>query len=438
MVDSSIPVVGADGLTKQIDTVLLAGEHIIKRVNVDSAGTEIDFTKMHIPKTAFGDVRTAELSPIFQYSFEYTVDNTDLMTNTVANGGTITQANGMGICTTSTTTGSTAMLQTKTHAKYKTGLGGMLRYTTIFTPGVATTEQYAGLADVVGSSAAFKNGYMVGFDGDTFGFHRFQNDVKTSVAQSAWDDPLDGTGASGMTIDLTKLNVWQIQYQYLGGGAIILSVESDSTGNFVEVHRILYANLNITPSTYNPNYHGILFVNNAGTTSNLILSTASVAYFSEGKSEFTFLHRPQQSTGLISKSGITSEIAMFTIRNKALYATKDNFVDILLERIVASIEANAANNLGSVRLVKNATLGGTPSYTDINTTNSVVDIDIAGTTVTGGTEILPIPLAGRNDKEGENLMPYRIILQANETLTVAGFSSNQAIIEVSGLWKELF
>lgn len=109
------------------------------------------------PITAFGDLRVTNLSPIFQGSFEYTVDNTDLNTNTVANGGTVTQASAMAIVGTSTTTTSTALFQTKQHAKYRPGLGAVLRFTALFTTCTTETEQYIGLADEVGSSAAGKN-----------------------------------------------------------------------------------------------------------------------------------------------------------------------------------------------------------------------------------------------------------------------------------------
>jgi hypothetical protein len=51
------------------------------------------------PKTAFGELLVGQLSPQFQGSFEYTVNNTDLNTNTTVNGGTVTQASGMGIVT---------------------------------------------------------------------------------------------------------------------------------------------------------------------------------------------------------------------------------------------------------------------------------------------------------------------------------------------------
>lgn len=388
--------------------------------------------------TAFGEASVSEASPVFQGIFEYTVDNTDLTTNTVANGGTVTQATGMALVGTSTTTASTALLQSTRHLRYRSGQGAMAEFTTLFSAPVAATEMYIGPADEVGSSAAFKNGYMLGYDGTTFGFHRFQNDVKITVAVSAWDDPLDGTGASGMTIDLTKLNVWKIQFQYLGGGAQFISVEDDSTGAFVLVHTILYANLNTAPSVYNPNFNHTIWANNAGTTSDMVIKSASYAYFIEGKTSFIELHQPINSTGIVQKTTVTTETAICTIRVKASYVSKSNFIDICLLLLSGSIEANAVNNLGSIRVVKNTALGGSPSYSDINTANSVVEMDTAGTTLTGGVELFSFPLAGKNDKGSEAVGSYNIILSAGDTVTVAGTSAASATIEAAMLWRELF
>ena len=393
------------------------------------------------PLSAFGDLRNAELSPIFQYSFEYTVDNTELNTNTVVAGGAVTQASGMAVVGTSITTASSALLVSKRKAKYKSGLGGLARITTLFeTGGVAATVQHAGLIDEVGSSEAFNNGYTIGFEGTVFGFHRFQNDVLTTVAQANWDDPLDGSGASGMTLDTSKLNVWEIQFQYLGSGAITLLVEDDSTGKFVKIHTILYANLNIIPSVFMPNFQIALFVDNKATTSDLIVKSSSFSYFVEGKAEPILTHQPQQSTGIISKAGVSTEVAIFTIRNKTTYASKTNFIEINLEKLAASIEASSPNNLGEIRIVRNTTLGGTPSYSDINTTDSVVEIDTSGTTLTGGKELFSSTLAGKNDKVGEEglLTPFDFIIPPGETVTVAGTSANSATMPGSLLWKELF
>lgn len=388
--------------------------------------------------TAFGDLRTAELHSQFQGSFEYTVDNTDLFEVEVVNGGTVTQAEGMAVITSSTTTASEAKLQSVRHARYKSGLGGLVRFTALFTSPIAATEQYVGLADEAGSSATFMNGLVVGYDGNTFGYHRFQNDVKITKAIADWDDPLDGSGASGETIIQTNLNIFFIQYQYLGAGAIKIYFEKQN-GDIVIVHTEEYAGLFVVPSTFNPNYHFLIHVDNKGTTDNLIVKSSSYAYFVEGKTQFIELHQPQNATELIEKTTVSTEVAILTIRNKATYASKTNFINIHIQNIAVAIQAANANNLGDIRVVKNTTLGGVPSYDDINTTNSVVEIDVAGTTLTGGVNILPIPMAGKNDKDNFDVSNKRIILGPGETLTISGTnSSGTATFRGAIQWRELF
>ena len=399
---------------------------------------ELNIGNITSPLSAFGEVLMAELSPLFQASFEYTVDNTELNTNTITNGGTVTQSEGMAIVSTSTTTASTAQLESKQHARYKSGLGGTDRFTALFTTPVAATEQYIGLADELGSSEAFKNGYMIGFDGTTFGFHRFQNDVKISINQEDWDDPLDGRGPSGITLDQTKLAVWIITYQYLGGGDIFLFFEDPTSGMPVLVHIIPYSGLFIVPSTFNPNFHHLMFVDNKATTTDLIIKSASYGYFVQGRTKRIEIHQPLQSSELKEKTSVTTEIAIFTIRNKTNYQSKTNFIDLELEGLSGAIEANSANNLGSVRIIKNATIGGTPVFNDINTANSIVEIDVAGTTVSGGVELIPFSLAGKNDAVHAEIVGHNIIINPGESVTVAGSSANSATINSALLWRELF
>ncbi len=400
-----------------------------------SDGVESD---TDVTKTAFGDIRVAEITPIIQNSFEFTVSNTELSSNTETNGGTVTQASGMAVMTSTTTTASVARLESKRHARYRAGLGGLMRFTALYTTGVASTSQWAGIMDETGSGADFKNGYAIGYNGDTFGIARFANDALTFVALSACDDPLDGTGKSGMTIDQTKLNVFAIQYQYLGAGSIKFLVEDDSTGKLVVFHTINYANANTTPSTHNPNFFVMFHVDNKATTSNMVMKTSSYAYFLEGKTEIFETHQPEFSSGRQTISSVSTEAALFTIKNRASYASKTNFMELVLKRLSIGIEANQANNLGEWRLVKDATLGGTPSYSNINTSDSIVEIDTAGTTITGGKELMSGDLAGKNDKMIENISDYKLILGPGESVTLSVISVNDATFKGSLLWKELF
>ncbi len=161
-------------------------------------------------------------------------------------------------------------------------------------------------------------------------------------------------------------------------------------------------------------------------------------YGVEGKTKFIQIHQPVNSTDIREKISIATETAIFTIRNRETYASKTNFIDILLLKVVASIEANSANNLGNIRIVKNATLGGTPSYNNISTDTSVVEIDTAGTTVTGGKILDAGLLAGKNDEIALSLVEDKLILNPGDTITVAGTSANSATIDAILVWRELF
>lgn len=402
-------------------------------VNRDSQGRELVQLS-----SAFGEQAVIELSPQWQQSFEYTVDNTELNSKILVGTGTVTQANAMAVISTGGTAAGQATMRSTHHARYKAGLGGIMRFSARFSTPVALTHQYAGLADEAGTTAEFKNGYTLGIIGTTPTISRFQNDVQFDVPQSSWDDPLDGTGQSKVTLDFTKLNVFYIQFQYLGAGAIYFWTENPLTGVPFRFHNLRYGNSNTVPSTYNPNYHVTYHVDNKTVASNISIYTASYGYFIEGKTELVEFHQPQFSTGSRQKTAVTTEVAIVSIRNKSTYASKTNYIDLLLERFACSIEAGAANNLGSVRIVKNATLGGVPSWADVNTTNSVVELDAAGTTVTGGTTIIEYPLANKNDKVAENVIPYKFIIHPGDTITLAGSSAASATINASVLWKELF
>ena len=390
-----------------------------------------------LPLTAFGDLRTAELTPWIQFSFEYTVSNSELIVPITSGGGTLTQADAMAVANTSDTTSSIARFICRQHVRYRAGLGGLMRFTALFTTGVADTSQWAGLFGSTGSTADFENGYVIGFNGATFGIARFQNDTIFFTALSDCDDPLDGTGTSGHVFDATKLNVFAIQYQYLGAGAVRFFIE-DGDGYFFQFHMIDYAGTSLVPSVYNPNFHIGIYANNKGTTADLTVKTGSMAYFIEGKSNIYEVQQYVQSSGRIQKTAVTTQVALFTIRNKSTYASKSNLISILLERLSLGVEANAVNNLGQFRLVKNATLGGTPSYSDINTNNSLVEIDVDGTTVTGGVEILSGDLAGKNDKVIESMRDYELMLHPGQTMTVTVQSVNSSTFNGSLMWKELF
>jgi hypothetical protein len=68
--------------------------------------------------------------------------------------------------------------------------------------------------------------------------------VDTRYAQSSWNiDKMDGTGASLMNLDLTKMQMWYIDFTWYGAGSIRFGVKNNR-GEVVYCHRIANNNLN--------------------------------------------------------------------------------------------------------------------------------------------------------------------------------------------------
>jgi len=97
------------------------------------------------------------------------------------------------------------------------------------------------------------------------------NAAASTDGVSTWNaDKFDGTSTSGITLDPTKGNVYQIKYQWLGFGMIRFFVENPETGKFALVHKIKYANANTEPSIDDPSLPLLLEVINTANTTNLL------------------------------------------------------------------------------------------------------------------------------------------------------------------------
>jgi hypothetical protein len=71
--------------------------------------------------------------------------------------------------------------------------------------------------------------------------------VDTRVPQSAWADPLDGTGPSGYTLDLTRMQMWYIDYSWYGAGFSRFGLRT-TRGNIAYVHQ--FTNNNVQYEAY--------------------------------------------------------------------------------------------------------------------------------------------------------------------------------------------
>ncbi|MDH5259500.1 MAG: hypothetical protein OEX07_15910 [Gammaproteobacteria bacterium] len=354
-----------------------------------------------------------------------------MIDTTLTGSGTATQSDAMAVLQTTAAASSSAKIETKRYLKYRPGQGCHIRGTALFTTGVANSEQLFGCGDD-------EDGLFFGYNGTSFGVLHRQNSVDTWIAQENWNgDKMDGSSSSsnptGQNIDPTKGNVYQIKFQWLGFGLIEFSVEDSDTGRFVPVHSIKYANSNTVPSMLNPSFPILWSVENTTNTTNITVKGSSCCAEIEGKIEYL---GPTNAIGN-SKTGITTTLTnILTIRNKSTYQTLTNRTPINILKYSAAVDGNKP---AEFQLIKNTTLGGSPSYTDISTNTSVIEYDTAGTTVTNGQIIDFATLASSGSLSESGVETSDIILLPGETLTLAvRASATTTDVTVGIRWVEDF
>jgi len=394
------------------------------------------------PRTAFGEVMVAEFTPVTQLDFVYGVNNVTTKT-AVTGSGQVTNGNGMVSVETTAATSSSAVAYSSRVLKYRPGQGALVRFTALFTTGAANSTQYAGTG-----FSDLQNGIFFGYEGTSFGISLVKAGTPTHIAQADWNvDVMDGTGGdnnpSGQSLDPTLGNVYQIKYQYLGFGALYFYVEDSATGSFVLVHVIRYANLNSTPSLYNPSMPILWGVKNTTNNTNIVVKGGSGMGAVEGKRELLGPRHGENTT----KTTVTTQIAAFTLKNATTYNTIENGGAVRIRTVTfGSNTGGVGNGITYLRFIKNATLGGTLNFVPhdgstsdngvtITNGNSVVSIDKGGTTVTGGnTEYNSIVAIGNS--MSENITDLELFIGPGETMTFAIESTASATVGVGMTWSE--
>lgn len=380
----------------------------------------------NIPLTAFGDLRATNLTPMAGWTFNYNI-NSDYIVTTTANSGTVTQGDSMAILSTSTTNNGSAKIATRKVLRYSPGLGGLARFTAVFTTGVASSQQIIGLGDD-------PDGFFFGYNGTDFSILRIQNSSLNWTSQANWNvDKMDGTGSSGMTLDPTKGNVYTIQYQWLGFGVINFYITSNTTGEPILVHSIHYPNAYTVPSVYNPSFPLTAKVTNSGNTSNIVLKTPSAMAFCEGDGYSQAIITRNSASASLSLTTPTNQNVL-TLLNTSTFSGKTNRTRVRLDFVSTSNESAKATTF---KLIRNATFGTALTYTAINANTSVIQYSSTSTSATGGIQIFTFetPI---NFGSQLFLSSLNIFIAPGETLTLQATSANNTQVDCALSWEELW
>lgn len=382
--------------------------------SVSSGDTEIT----NFPLTAFGELSTNVVNPILQLSFTYGISN-QIVKTIVTGSGTVTTADGMvNVSSGSASSSSGAMTSLKT-IKYRPGQGMVIRFSCIFTAGVAGNIQLAGGYDI-------DNGIGFGFNGTSFGVFKRSAGVTIWIPQTLWNvDKFDGTGPSGANINFGSGfgNVFEIQYQYLGFGALKFKVEDPATGKFKIVHIIRYANTSMVPSFINSSFPLCIESTNTTNTTNISVKTASIFAGVEGN----IIYTGPQFTNVWNNVPVANNSETFI----AAYYVNPLFNGLPTKFMVYALQLSFATGTadkGQILRLRKGTVSNftSPVWTDIATGESVVQILTGGSWNAGeGTILFQGNVAGTG-------IPTNFDIEPSPT-SLYGVSGDTLIITLQGL-----
>jgi hypothetical protein len=326
---------------------------------------------------AFGRLRVSNPFTLFDSSHRF-ADN-GLWSTATATGGTATfNANeGSVDLAVTATSGSSVIRETTKVFSYQPGKSLLVFSTFVFNPAKTGLRQRVGY---YGAS----NGYYLELDNSTVSFVE-RSSVSgllgtLSVPQASWNvDPMNGTGPSGITLDLTRAQILFMDLEWLGVGTVRIGFVIN--GNFYVCHKFHHANLSLT-STYITTASLPLryeITNTAATSGASTLKQICSTVISEGGYELNGL---QQSVGIRVQNPIALPVAgtfypIISLRLK----TSPNRLDGIIILTALSIMATSTGNYNWQVVASGTTTGG--AWTSAGT-NSCVDYNLSGTSFTGG------------------------------------------------------
>lgn len=325
---------------------------------------------------SFGRLRVSEPFTLFDSSHRY--DDNDLWSTLAATGGTAVFNANQGLVDLNVTAASGSSITRETIKVFSYQPGKSLLVLNTFVMSAPKT----GLTQRVGYYGD-ENGFYLEQEDNTIAFVKRSlvsgSIVETPVTQNSWNgDKLNGSGPSGITLDLTKAQILWMDLEWLGVGSVRMGFVIN--GQFILCHTFNHANLitstYITTASLPLRYE---IFNTSGTDGGSTLKQICSTVISEGGYE---LRGTQQSIG----TSITAP------RTFAVAGTYYPIVGIRLQstRLDAIVIATAVSILGlgnsknyQWRIVNGnvAISGGSwlPAGGD-----SSVEYNITGTGVTGG------------------------------------------------------
>ena len=324
---------------------------------------------------AFGRLRVSQPYTLFDSQQRYAADN-QFDTSTVNGASTTFLSNESTVLmSVAATTNSQAVRQTFRSMSYQPGKGLLVLATFAMNTPTANIRQRVGYFNT-------QNGVFFEANGTTLSMVMRSDSLPTpgtpsdirSIPQSAWNgDKLDGTGASGYTLDPSKTQIFWCDFEWLGVGSVRTGFVIN--GQYIVCHT--FNNANEIGSVYMttailPVRYEITNLSNAVTAS--MKQICSTVISEGGYEQYSPSHLARRTTKLGSIGLTFLPVVSIRLASTALGA-------VVLPGRMQLIPITGQNY--EVGLFFNATLTGA-SWSAVST-DANVQMDTSATAMTGGT-----------------------------------------------------
>ena len=325
---------------------------------------------------AFGRMRISQPLTLFDSSHRYR-DNNLWESLIVGTGSTVGFVTTQGLVNIGigTTAGCSVIRETTKTFSYQPGKSLLTLNT--FIP----NSPKENLRQRIGYFGA-DNGLYYEIDGTTAYFveRSLSTGTSTRVAQSDWNvDKLDGTGPSGITLDITKAQILWMDIEWLGLGTVRIGFVIN--GKMIHCHSFHHANLiqstYITTASLPLRYE---IANTGVTTSSSTLKQVCSTVISEGGYELRGL---QQAVGTPITAPYTMSVAgtFYPIISIRLKTSPDRLDAIIILTALSIMGAGNGINYNWQVRASATTTGGTWTSAGVD---SAVEYKLNGTGITGG------------------------------------------------------
>lgn len=397
---------------------------------------------------AFGRLRVSD--PVTSFDSQNQYDMSPLQWENIFSGsGTATHLpneSAVQMSTGGTASGAASYRQTRQYFRYQPGKSQLILMTAVVGTAKANVRQRWGYFDS-------QNGLF--FEQTSSGMSVVRRTftsgtaVDNVVTQANWNqDKFDGTGKSGFNLDVSKAQIWWIDFEALYVGVVRMGVYNEE-GLPISCHHFKNANALTTPYLTTANLPVRLEIENtAGASSLTTMKQICCSVISEGgfESDRGLYQSANNGTTVVAT---TNRRSILSIRPMGSFngITNRALIDNLSYNIL--VQTGGAANV-FYEILYNPTFSGTPTWTAVGTATSAMEYsvhgDAANGTVSGGIVVdsgyieVAAKATGLVNREASSRLPLVINSAGTSPISLSIVSTSMGAstnLTASLTWKEI-